>query len=189
MTVSAVSICSNALLQLGDAPISDFSENNDRTRLASNLWEMKRDKVLRSHPWNCAIKRVTLSPDTETPAFDWSYQTALPADCLRVLSVGLDGQPDDFAVEGRKLMTDTDTVYLRYIFRNTDVTTWDAVLIDAMSQVMKAAFAYAITKSTSKEGNDEQILRDVLKSARAVDGQEQTPDTLGDSPILANRMR
>ena len=36
---SAVSICSNALLLLGDRPISSFSENNDRTRLVANIYD------------------------------------------------------------------------------------------------------------------------------------------------------
>ena len=32
-----VTICSNALLMLGDNPIADFEEDNDRARLAANL--------------------------------------------------------------------------------------------------------------------------------------------------------
>ena len=49
--ISAVSICSNALLLLGDKPIDSFDINNDRTRLVANLYTSKRDKVLRAHPW------------------------------------------------------------------------------------------------------------------------------------------
>jgi hypothetical protein len=45
-----VSICSNALLMLGDGPISDFTTVNDRTRLCANLFPQVRDAVLRSHP-------------------------------------------------------------------------------------------------------------------------------------------
>lgn len=189
MSVSAVSICSNALLQLGDDPISSFDEDNDRTRLVANLYEQKRDAVLRSHPWNCAIKRVVLSPSTTTPEFDWAYQFDLPADWLRNLSVGLVGDPDDHAVEGRMILMDSNVCYLRYIFRNDVPETWDSLLIDSMTEVMKAAITYATTKSTSKEQSVEQIVRDVLRSARAVDGQEGTPESLGDFPLLANRLR
>ena len=63
MSNSAVSICSNALLLIGDAPIDSFDIPNDRTRLVSNLYASKRDKVLRLHPWNCATKRIILSPE------------------------------------------------------------------------------------------------------------------------------
>ncbi len=188
--ISAVSICSNALLLLGDKPIDSFDQNNDRTRLVANLYDMKRDAVLRAHPWNCATKRVVLSPDTEAPAFGWKYQFQLPDDYLRILSVGIEEEaPDDYAIEGRKLLMNSNVCYLRYIFRNDVEATWDALLVNAMTEVMKAACAYAITKSTSKEEMVERIVRDVLKTARAVDGQEVTPETLGDFPLLANRYR
>lgn len=189
MSVSAVSICSNALLQLGDDPISSFDENNERTRLVANLFEQKRDAVLRSHPWNCAIKRVVLSPSTTSPEFEWAYQFDLPADCLRILSVGLVDDPDDHVLEGRHILMDSSVCYLRYIFRNDVPSTWDSLLVDAMTEVMKASVAYAITKSTSKEQSVEDVVRNFLKAARAVDGQEGTPLTLGDFPLLANRMR
>jgi len=186
---SAVSICSNALLLLGDNPIDSFDVDNNRTRLVANLYTQKRNKVLRLHPWNCATKRVILSPDTESPEFGWTYQFQLPDDWVRTLSVGDENAPDNYATEGRKILMDTNVCYLRYIWRNEVEATWDALLIDAMTQVMVAALAYPITKSTTKQAADEEIVKRVLKEARSIDGQENPPETLGDSPLLANRMR
>lgn len=189
MSVSAVSICSNALLLLGDKPIDSFEVNNDRTRLVANLYAQKRDKVLRAHPWNCAVKRVVLSPDTAEPAYDWAYQFNLPGDWLRTLSVGQDDAPDDYVIEGRRILMDSNICRLRYIYRNEEEASWDATLIDAMTQVMVAALTYPITKSTSKQATEEEIVKRVLKEARAIDGQESPPEVLGDFPLLANRMR
>ncbi|EBA0378294.1 hypothetical protein FIX59_23640, partial [Salmonella enterica] len=64
---SSVSICSNALLALGAHPINDFDEDTDHARLCANLYPTVRNKLLRSHPWNCAIKRVVLSPVSAAP--------------------------------------------------------------------------------------------------------------------------
>ena len=189
MPNSAVSICSNALLLLGDKPISDFSENNERTRAVANLYDYKRDRVLRMHSWNCATKRVVLSPDSAAPAFGWAYQYQLPADWLRTMAVGEDGNEDEYAIEGRKILMNSNICRLRYVWRNTEESTWDSLLVEAMTQVMVAALAYAITKSTSKQAADEEIIKRVLKEARAIDGQEVTPETLGDFPLLANRIR
>lgn len=189
MSVSAVSICSNALLLLGDKPIDSFEVNNDRTRLVANLYAQKRDMVLRAHPWNCAVKRVVLSPDTAAPAYDWAYQFNLPGDWLRTLSVGQDDAPDDYVIEGRRILMDSNICRLRYIFRNEEEASWDVTLINAMTQVMVAALTYPITKSTSKQATEEEIVKRVLKEARAIDGQESPPETLGDFPLLANRMR
>jgi len=188
MAVSAVSICSNALLLLGDAPIDSFDIDNNRTRLVANLYASKRDKVLRLHPWNCAIKTVVLSPDVTAPV-DWAYQFQLPDDWLRTLSVGLRGQQDDYVIEGRKIKMDSNVCYLRYVFRNEVENTWDSLLVDAMQEVMVAALTYPITKSTTKQATEEEIVKRVLKTTRAVDGQESSPETLGDTPLLSNRMR
>lgn len=186
---SAVSICSNALLQLGDRPIDSFDVDNDRTLLVANLYSSMRDAMLRAHPWNCAGKRVILSPDTEAPAFDWKYQFTLPSDWLRTRSVGFADAQDDYLIEGKKILTNSNVCRLVYTFRNDVESTWDPLLINCMTKAMIAVLAYAVTKSTTKQASDEEIVKRVLKEARAVDGQENPAETLGDFPLLANRMR
>lgn len=186
---SAVSICSNALLILGDKPIASFDEDNDRTRLVANLYAQKRDAVLRAHTWNCAQKRVILSPDVAAPAFGWSYAFTLPGDWLRTLSVGLESDRDPYEMEGRKILMDSTICRLRYIFRNDVEATWDTLLVDAMSEVMVATLAYSVTKSSTQQANAAEIVKNVLKGARAVDGQDNSPETLGDFPLLQSRLR
>lgn len=187
MSATAVSICSNALLMLGDKPISDFNEDQDRARLASNLWEQVRDHVLRSHPWNCAIKREALAPDATAPAFDWSYQYTLPSDFLKALSIGEMGQEGEFRIEGRKLLCDDNPCYLRYIFKNDNPGTWDPGLVEVMTLEMAHRMAYAITQSASMVDTMAQKAAMVLRRARAVDGQDDTPEQLGDNPLYAAR--
>jgi len=184
---SDVSICSNALLQVGQKPISSLSEANDSARICVNLFPQVRDSVLRSHPWNCAVKRVTLSPETATPDFDYAYQFAVPGDLLRILQVGELGFEDDYQIEQNRILADTNVLRLRYIFRNEDVGSWDPLLVDAVSAEMAARVAYPLTKSASLQQVMEGKARDIMKRARAVDGQDNPPDTLGDFPILAAR--
>lgn len=187
MAATEVSICSNALLMLGAQPINDLSEDSDRARLASNLFAPVRNYVLRRHPWNCAVKRVALAPDTAKPAFDWSYQFTLPSDYMRTLSVGEAGAELEFKIESGKLLCEDNPALLRYIWRNDNPGTWDDMLVWGMTMSMKAVMAYPITQSTSLEQLIEAGLKDVLRQARAVDGQDDTPETLGDSPLLAAR--
>lgn len=184
MAATEVSICSNALLMLGAQPINSLNETSDRARLAANLWEPVRNYVLRRHPWNCAIKRKTLAPDTAAPEFDWAYQYTLPPDYLRALSVGPFGGEVDFKIESGKLLCDENPALLRYIWRNTNPATWDDMLVWAMTVSMRQVFAYPITQSTSLEQLVEAGLRDVLRQARAADGQEESPSSWGDSSSL-----
>lgn len=187
MATSKIQVCSNALILLGQSTIASFSESSDRATACSNLWDNSRQAVLRSHPWNCAMKRVALTPDANTPAFDWAYQFALPGDCLRVLSVGQDGEVPEYKLEGRKILIDDNPLYLRYIFDNDDVASWDTQLVECMTRYMAFSMAYALTKSASLRDSIYQEFTLLLKKAKAVDGQEDTPDEVGDFPFLAAR--
>lgn len=184
---SAVGICSNALLMLGDNPIASFDETTDRARLAANLWPQVRDYVLRSHPWNCAVRRVVLSPELTKPAFDYGAQFLLPPDWLRILSVGLEGERPRYRVESGLIVMDGSTCPLRYIWRNDQTDTYDAMLSHALTAGMRTVFAYGITQSTSLEQLLQQVMAPILKQARAVDGSEDEPEALDHAPLYEAR--
>lgn len=184
-TATEVSICSNALLLLGQKPISTLDESS----LAANLWPQVRETVLRSHPWNCAVKRRILAPAVEPPEFDWGYKFLLPEDWLRTLQVGESGREIDYQSEGRYLLADVSALPLRYVAANADVASWDTLLVNAATYGMAAALAYPVTSSASLAEVMEQKLQQALREARTVDGQDDPPQTMGDFPLLSARFR
>jgi hypothetical protein len=188
MATSAVQVCSNALLLLGAQTINAFTDNSDRAKLVSNLWANCRDAVLRSHPWNCAVEIVQLAPDATTPAFDWTYQFTLPGDCLRILSVGEEGETPEYRVRRRKILCDENPLNLTYLYRNEDVASWDSLLVEAMTAYMAMTCAYPITKSASVQEQMASLYKFKLQQAKAVDGQEQPPEQMGDFPFMDARV-
>lgn len=186
---TGVSICSNALLMLGAQTINDFADqqNLDRAKLCANLYPFQRDSILRAHPWNCCIKRVVLAPLADAPPFGYSAAFELPADCLRVLEVGSGGAQIDYLTEARTILANTMVLELRYVFRNESESTWDSHLIDLMTMAMAAVLAYPITQSTSERDSREAKLSQAMRTAKAVDGQEDPPQTLGNEHLLAAR--
>lgn len=184
---TGVSICSNALLMLGAQTINDFNEPVDRAKIAANLYPTIRDDLLRSHPWNCTIKRALLAPDATPPAFGYDNQFELPADFLRVLEVGQSGYQIDYLVEGRSILANATSVELRYVYLNPVENTWDAGLVALLTLAMAAAMAYPISQSAALQANFEQKLAMAKKVARAVDGQEDPPQTLGDERLYGAR--
>lgn len=186
---TGVSICSNALLMLGAQTINDFADQNnlDRAKLCANLYPFQRDSILRAHPWNCCIKRVVLAPNAEAPPFGYRAAFELPADCLRVLEVGSGGYQIDYLVEGRAIQANAMALELRYVFQNTVESTWDSHLVDLLTMAMAAVLAYPITQSTSEHDSREAKLMQATRQAKAVDGQEDPPQTLGNEHLLASR--
>lgn len=187
---TGVSICSNALLMLGAQTINSFDDagNLVRAQLCANLYPQVRDDLLRRHPWNCCVKRLSLAPDADAPAWGWRYSFQLPADCIRVMEVRSRDYNVEYKLEGRSILCDEAAVDLRYVFQNTDENTWDSSLVNVATLAMAARLAYAITSSTSMEQLRAQEFEMALKVAKAADGQEEPPEMMGDERLLAARM-
>ena len=174
---SVVDICNGALNQLGASTILTLTEDSKNARLCNARFTQVRDSVFRSHPWNCLQKRVELAADTDTPAWGFTSQFTIPADCLRVLSI-LDFD-SDHKIEGRKILTDNSSMKILYISRVTDPNEYDELLRETLSAALAADIAYAVTSSNPVAKNMYDLFQQKLKEARFVDsteGQNMNPE-------------
>ena len=198
---STVDIANFALNSLGANNISTFDENSKPARLINQRYDSVRDNVFRQHPWNCLIRRVELAKETDTPAFDYANQFALPTDpfCLRVLefSNGTLTFPFDnmtsnsggpvFVIEGRKLVTDEGIAQIRYIGRVTDPQEYDAGLVETLAAALAFELAYAITGSNTVKQRMAAEYTDKLRAAKFVDATEGAPQKIEASDFLQAR--
>ncbi len=193
---SAVSICSNALLQLGKSPLSSLEDVSDAATICANIYPEERRALLRDHPWNSATKRVILAPLVDVPAFGFGAQFLLPSDFLRLVSVGdwwrWYGGPtpgcNGFRLEGRNILASGTQLPIEYVFDNDVEATWDAHLVDLMTVRMTWKLAYPITQSTSLAQSKEDSYERLARKARSIDSQENPSEMLGsDFPIFAAR--
>ena len=174
---SIVDICNGALNQLGASTIITLTEDSKNARLCNARFTQVRDAVFRSHPWNCLQKRVELAADTDTPAWGFTSQFTIPADCLRVLSI-LDFD-SDHKIEGRKILTDNSSMKILYVSRVTDPNEYDELLRETLSAALAADIAYAVTSSNPVAKNMYDLFQQKLKEARFVDsteGQNMNPE-------------
>ena len=174
---SVVDICNGALNQLGATTILTLTEDSKNARLCNARYTQIRDSVFRSHPWNCLQKRLQLAADSDAPAWGFTKQYTLPADCLRVLTI-LDYDAD-YKIEGRKILTDNSTMKILYISRVTDPNEYDELLRETISAALAADIAYAVTSSNPTATNMYNLFQSKLKEARFVDsteGQNLSPD-------------
>jgi hypothetical protein len=174
---------------LGAATITALTENSKEARLCNRRFETVRDAVLRSHPWNTAIRRASLARDTDAPAFGFTYQYTLPTDpyCLRVLSFWNSNVDSEvaaydsqvmFKIEGRKVLSNEGTCKITYLARVTDTEQYDSLLSSTIAHKLAAETAYAITGSTSVSQAMQQLYEVRLREARSIDAMEGVPDKL-----------
>ena len=167
---SVVDICNGALNQLGASTIISLTEDSKNARLCNARYTQVRDSLFRSHPWNCLQKRIQLASDTATPAWGFSYQFTLPADCLRVLRI--EDYDYDYKIEGRKIVSNVSTMRILYIARIEDPNEYDEILRETLSAALGADIAYAITSSNPVAQNMYQLFQEKLREARFVDATE-----------------
>ena len=180
---STVDMCNSALNLLGASTISSLTEDTKNARLCNQRFEPIRDRVFRSHNWNCLIKRIQLAQDSTGPVVEYTYGYTLPTDCLRVLKIH-NGSTDsiksalDYKIEGRKVVTDETTIYLVYIALITDPNEFDSYLREAISHQLAADICYAITNNSTLANNYMKRADERLREARFIDATENALDTV-----------
>ena len=190
---SAVDIANSALNLLGASTISAFTDDSKNARLVNQRYDNVRNRVFRSHAWNCLHKRVQLAQNSTAPVIEYSNAYALPSDCLRVLKVH-NGTTDsiqsaiDYKLEGRNIVTDEGTVYLIYIALDTDPNNYDSYLQESISHQLAADLCYAITNNATLANNYMARADERLREARFIDATENSLGTIESNEFTDARL-
>ena len=180
---SVVDICNSALNLLGASTISALTDDTKNARLCNQRYEPVRNRIFRSHPWNCLIKRVELAKDSASPVIEFANQYTLPTDCLRVLKIH-NGTTDsvasalEYKIEGRKIKTNEGTVFLVYVALDTDPNNYDAYVQESISHQLAADIAYAVTNNATLANNYMARADERLREARFIDATENSLGTV-----------
>jgi len=190
---SVVDMCNSALNLLGASTISALTDDSKNARLCNQRYDSVRNRVFRSHAWNCLHKRVQLAQNSTAPVIEYSNAYALPSDCLRVLKVH-NGTTDsiasaiDYKLEGRNIVTDEGTIYLIYIALDTDPNNYDSYLRESISHQLAADLCYAITNNATLANNYMARADERLREARFIDATENSLGTIESNEFTDARL-
>lgn len=198
---SQVDIANLALTKLGAGRITSFADNSKAAKALSAVYDIILDAELRSHIWNFAKKRTSLAALADAPAWGFAYQYQLPSDCLLVFQVNdyfthvpgwadyitADDQP--FQIEGRTIHSDlVAPLKIRYVYRCTDPTQFDAMFIEALACKLAVAVCEDLTQSTTKQNT---VLGDydrAIAKARSTNAIEEPPSQQPDNTWILSRL-
>lgn len=179
---SEVDICNQALSMLGDATIASLTDSSKSAKLCNLQYANSRDAIFRSYPWNCLQRRATLARSVDVPTWGYNYKYQLPTDpyCLRVLNMSEhDDDPDvDWVIEGRYILTDSETCNILYVAKITDPNEYDVSLQDVIASKLSADICYALTGSATLTDVMWRSYLATVKQARSIDAQEGNPRIL-----------
>ena len=182
---SEVDICNIALSNLGERSINDRTDQNQRARACDNRFDDVRDLVLRSHIWNCALKRLELTSSATAPVWGYDYAYPKPAEMLRLIAVKENEHA--FKIEGDNIVTDSSTLNILYIERVTDTAKYDSLLVQAIALRLATEIGQDLTGKTELKENLMRKYREVLSEARSADAAEGTPQKIESDLWLESR--
>jgi len=192
-----LSICSEALIMLGAAPLSSFATGTDEAQVADRLYDDIRDTILMQYPFSWSVKKVKLGRLASTPINEWKYTYALPGDILgnpkAVFNVGAVGaQPvRDFEIYNLGLYTNYEEVWIDYQYRPAEAV-FPPYFVRLLKTALAADFAEPVTDQLTKGdyyhqkaygAPSENMRGGLLRVSINIDGADRPAQTIHEFPI------
>lgn len=183
---SKIELISNALILIGDAPISSLSDPGAGAIAAANLYDSTYRNMLSIHRWRFAVKTARLSRLVAEPDTGFQYQFQLPTDHLYLIRVksGVNrGSTRDFEIYEDKLHTNRSDVYIDYIYLVAEdkLPAWFA---KAMEFHLASLLAIPVTGNSTRADYYRAQYEMQLKRAKHADASERPNVEIEDKPFI-----
>lgn len=184
--VTEVSICSDALSELGDDPIQNLTDNSERARLCNRHYFRVRDEVLKEKNWKFATTRQKLTLDATAPISGFSSQFILPGDFLHLQSTDLpESEADNWRIEGNRILTDSSSLTITYTKRVEDPTLFDPLFARTVTMKLAWRIAKAITGQQAIEDRMKAAYLEAKREGGTRDAQQNAPQQF-EVPVLVD---
>jgi len=199
MALAKIDICNQALLKVGQREVNSLDTssgtNEEQIRgakLCNIFYDQAFDEVLRMYPWNCCVKRATPGRSTDTPAFGYDYSFHLPSDCVRIINIFDSVEEYDdgmqWVIEGRNILCDYGTIYLKYVAKPSNVNALDSLCRQAL--ICNLAFKLCTPLQLDDDWSGRlvnELHQVILPMARSVDTIENKELLLEESSWILGR--
>lgn len=175
-SLSSTSVCNSALLKVGADLISSLTDGSRAANICDTLYVVIRDKVMGDAPWRNSVLQVQLIATGTVPLFTYQYSFQIPNDCLRVLTV--DDTTWTVVSGGLIYCNNPGPLNVTYIQRNTDESSWDERLAEAVSLAMAREIALALVQSVPLAQQMDKMYQQAIKDARALNAVVGSPKHL-----------
>ena len=152
---TALSICSDALILLGAAPLSSFTEGSASAQACDRLYPDLRDNMISRYPWSWSLIKLKLNRLVDAPTNEFKYQYQLPGSMLSgVLALFSSGSSSAMSLNsgweiyGESVFTNLEEVYIDYQ-ASIDESKFPPYFVRLLRTAMAAELAVVITDQVS----------------------------------------
>ena len=179
---SKIQLISNALILIGDLPITSLSGNSRAETVASNLYDNIVQNELSKFRWGFARKQAQLSLTVDTPiGTEWQSIYQLPADMLVLIKL----DPSiPYQILGDKVYCNySGNLYCDYV-ANVSETEWPPYFAKMIEYALAMDFAPSIRDSAASMQTLSQQYLISSRMARYTDSQQHPQTPIQDQPFI-----
>ncbi len=151
MPITALDIANQALGVIDEAPIASFAEDSKPARLMNTHYELTVEAELSKYVWAFAMTTDEIEgTNINGSEGTLTYEYEIPSDCLRILPLTHNGEPDGIPLSWEqrngKIYSDyAGPITLRYIGRLTEPDDWNALFTEVLISALAVKVALPLT--------------------------------------------
>ena len=179
---SKIQLISNALILIGDLPVTSLSGNTRAETVANNLYDNIVQNEISKFRWGFARRQAQLSLTTEVPiGTEWSSIYQLPADMINLIKL----DPSiPYQILGDKAYCNySGALYCDYI-ANVSEAAWPAYFAKMIEYALAMDFAPSIRDSASSMQLLANQYLNASRMARFTDSQQHPQTPIQDRPFI-----
>lgn len=182
-----------ALASIGADVLASVSEDSKGAEICNTFWALTRNIVLSAYPFPSCTKRTKLIALSGLEKYEYAYAYSLPSDYLSLIEIiSLKGTApyggSRFILEGNSIMIDIEKPIIRYIFDNTDTTTYEVPLIELLVLHLSYQISYALQGKESRTDMQMQKYMAKLNEVTTAFSRTRTNEPQGDDYMIGERM-
>jgi hypothetical protein len=182
VTSSKLSLINNALILIGDVPLTSLTSGTRAQVVATSLYDNIVQSELSKHRWGFARKKAELSKDVAAPVgTEWQTTYTLPADMQVLIKLN---PSIPYQILGDKVYCNySGTLYCDYIYSPSE-----GEFPAYFSKMIEYALAMDFAPSIRDSASSMQILANqylnASRMARYTDSQQHPQTPIQDRPFI-----
>lgn len=190
--MSQVSICNQALTQLGASLIISIDQDTTEAKLCKLNYQLALDTLLEAASWSFATVVQELPSNAEIPLSPYTNKYLIPVSIVRVLEAS---NVSDFRrvnttnwqIEGKYIVSDSAQLFVRAISNQITTSAFTPSFTKAMVAMLAASMALAITQSQPIEQAKLSEAGNLTQIAATLDGTQGRTKKLRSAKYLRVR--
>ncbi|NIR92162.1 MAG: hypothetical protein GWO08_00350 [Gammaproteobacteria bacterium] len=182
MASSKLSLINNALILIGDRPLTSLTDGTRAQIAATNLYDNVVENELSKHRWGFARKKIEISKDVAAPVGDeWQTTYTLPADMITLIKL----EPlIKYQILGDKVYCNySGTLYAEYIHKPSEGD-WPPYFCKMVEYALGMDFAPSIRDSATSMDLLAGQYQNASRMARYTDSQQHPQSSIAYRPFI-----